>query len=298
MCVIVHKPANVKIEYPDLRDMWMSNPDGAGLGYYNPAGRLIVLKGFMTLSHYWSTVRELQDVDLVLHLRWSTHGLTNAAQTHPFVISDKIHVAKGRRLETKSPKAVLFHNGVLSSYGCQKVSDTLDFTMRVLARSDSVQDWQDILESVGCKFALMTGGETFLIGGFQKYKDMEVSNKNFRFTYGHYELKTEEVNGTAITRRHWVTSSKRKSKKQRRAERKRKRIQDIKQDCHHVAPLPAKTVEELATDPTITAFDITDDGCLLWPEDVNSQDLDDFGWQDELSPEARRLLNAPVSEEE
>jgi hypothetical protein len=52
MCVAVVLPPNAEVSNNRLRACFSSNPDGAGFGYYNGAGKQIILKGFMKFNEF------------------------------------------------------------------------------------------------------------------------------------------------------------------------------------------------------------------------------------------------------
>lgn len=125
MCIIAFNPNATdlpKKEYMD--EMWTNNPHGAGFTYNDAAGKVIVVKGLMKKK---SLERALEahrakwtGHRLVIHWRITTHGPTDARNTHPHV------VVPG--------KLVLIHNGMLAFEDPHdKVSDSAIFA-RHLAR--------------------------------------------------------------------------------------------------------------------------------------------------------------------
>ena len=174
MCVIIVKPKNVEIKYPDLWAAWSYNPDGAGLAYYD-RGKIIVQKGFMEIDDFWNVLKKLKNKKVVLHLRYATHGKVNKHQTHPFAIVDSVNGAKS----ATDIQAALFHNGIVSNFGNDQISDTIDFTVKVLAEISKLSTRLKVLRLVGSKWALLQNGKVHLVGKFEKYRGLKCSNLNW-----------------------------------------------------------------------------------------------------------------------
>lgn len=174
MCVIVIKPKNIKIDYRDLSAMWHHNPDGAGLAYYD-RGKIIVQKGFMKLNDLYMTLEKLDNKKVVLHLRYATHGMINKQQTHPFSIVDNVRGAKS----ANDVQAALFHNGIVSQFGTNKISDTIDFVVRVMSGIPKVGTRLKVLRLIGSKWALLQNGKVYLVGEFENYQSLQCSNLNW-----------------------------------------------------------------------------------------------------------------------
>lgn len=175
MCVIVHKPAGEVISDFDLYDMWQANKDGAGLAFFRSDGAIVVHKGIMRLDDLCILMDKLTKVELVLHFRLATHGKTNRLQTHPFVITDTIGDAKGTQAVVWN-KPVLFHNGIISGYGTENYSDTLEFTVKTLSQIPDLETQLDVLALVPGKYAVLGNGQVHLIGKFEKHGNLSVSN--------------------------------------------------------------------------------------------------------------------------
>jgi hypothetical protein len=112
MCVIIHAPAGKSVPFKYLQDAWEQNPHGAGFCYTTTSGRVVAVKGLMSLK---SLVKRLlrhptDEVDISIHFRWATSGLKNRDNTHPWVIGSKLAVV---------------HNGIFSHVKDEpEVSDT------------------------------------------------------------------------------------------------------------------------------------------------------------------------------
>ena len=103
MCVIIHRPANVKIPNRVLTDCMIENPHGWGLMWIEQ-GRLKTLKGAdpRTFDSAYATVPD--NVEVAIHFRWKTHGKIDDANAHPYPVLNK---------EQHGFDLALMHNGVL-----------------------------------------------------------------------------------------------------------------------------------------------------------------------------------------
>lgn len=309
MCVIAYKPRSTTISKETLTDMWEHNPDGAGLAFYNEEQNIVIMKGFMELSDLWLAVQPLQKLELVIHLRWATHGLTTPAQTHPFVISEKERIAKGYNTADMVPEAVLFHNGVLTNFGDKRISDTLDFVLRVLGpmkrkrKSEALlETWKDLLKTVGSKYAIMYDGEIELVGHFQRHKGLEVSNNNFNFTYGGYETVTSKTkSGVPVVSKRWVEKPSRAITRRQIRENAKKpkstviRTDTIARPSNNVSHLPATKhgAKEVVMHPYNGGYaNIPEDlDTLLNPEQhIDNEILNDFEFREDVPDELKTVL--------
>lgn len=177
MCVIVYKPAKVSISERTVLDMWLSNPHGAGIAVIEP-DETYIYKGYMVADELLMELETMQDRALVLHFRYATHGPTNEQYCHPFVLHDDHAIALEQVTATTNP--VLFHNGILSGYGSSAESDTAEFCRTVLSKI-SVEEIPALLSNTNSKYALVHNGHVKLIGGFEKFKGLQVSNKYFDY---------------------------------------------------------------------------------------------------------------------
>lgn len=138
MCVIAYKPKKAKFpSEKNVREMWKSNPDGAGAMWRNDDGTVGFVKGFMKLEHFEKWIAEnkawLEEFECALHFRITTHGGTSPGNCHPFVCASDAdpHLLSG------SANRVLMHNGVLSLIPRAKdVSDSAELALRLGKYSD------------------------------------------------------------------------------------------------------------------------------------------------------------------
>lgn len=98
MCVIAHCPEGVTIDWFELADAYFSNPDGCGLVWRLPNGKVRAAKGLWKLSELERRVGKIEGTEFALHLRICTHGPVNDVNCHPFYMGGGNYV---------------LHNGVL-----------------------------------------------------------------------------------------------------------------------------------------------------------------------------------------
>jgi hypothetical protein len=98
MCLAIYKPQNKKVIKHEMETAWESNDDGAGFAYPYK-GKVLIEKGFMTFDSFWNAIQPHMDKPMAIHFRWSTHGLVDSTNCHPFAITDEL---------------AMIHNGVIS----------------------------------------------------------------------------------------------------------------------------------------------------------------------------------------
>lgn len=118
MCIAIWKPENITLFEETLKNCWDANSDGAGF-MYPENGKVVIVKGLMTFKDFMDAYEPHKAKACVLHFRISTHGKTNAANTHPFAVSDTLG---------------LVHNGIINNIKCdidKDMSDTWHFVEKV-----------------------------------------------------------------------------------------------------------------------------------------------------------------------
>jgi hypothetical protein len=116
MCIAIYKDKDVLISKETLEECYRSNPDGAGFMYVED-GKLSVHKGYFTFDSFYEAYQPHEESQAILHFRIKTHGPVDADNCHPFVINDDL---------------AFVHNGVISGFGSNAKSDTLEFNASIL----------------------------------------------------------------------------------------------------------------------------------------------------------------------
>lgn len=171
MCVIVYKPANVNISYFDLKSMWTSNPDGAGIAVLS--NKTTIYKGYLRFKNFYKQYQKLESESLVIHFRLGTSATIHKRNCHPFIVQIKNH-----------SRHYLMHNGIIPQYGNKKITDTEDYIQQVLNKEKSIIGVLNQLEDIRGKFVLFDEfGNFYTIGEFQEYKGLWCSNLYFNIRY-------------------------------------------------------------------------------------------------------------------
>ena len=191
MCVIcVSKKGVRQPNENEIREMWDTNPHGAGYMFARD-GRVEIHKGFMDLKDFMRSVNheEFTDDDVVIyHFRISTQAGVTPEMTHPFPLSSDLEDMEALDLLCDVGIA---HNGIikLTSTKDDRYSDTALFIAEYLPAL--IRDTEDITdptvkkiikELIGSKMVLLNGdGEVSIIGDFYGNKDgLMFSNLYFR----------------------------------------------------------------------------------------------------------------------
>jgi len=198
MCVIIHKPTGVPIDYTIIEDAFWANPDGCGYAASTPEGYIRYDKGFFStftmLDSLFAFADEmsvaLDDMSIIFHYRIGTAGKLNTMNCHPFVVDKKLVFSpKGDNPD----RPLLTHNGHISLFPAwfnidreefKIFSDTFVLTRDVLAHCDTEMMFR-ILDNVGFqKFALMMpSGKVKRFGAFTYQYGMHFSNMNWQWSY-------------------------------------------------------------------------------------------------------------------
>ncbi len=99
MCLAIFKPENQKVLKHEMENAFDNNDDGAGFAYPQN-GKVEIEKGFFKFEDFWKAIQPHMDKPMVIHFRWTTHGLTNKDNCHPFRVTDNL---------------VMIHNGMINA---------------------------------------------------------------------------------------------------------------------------------------------------------------------------------------
>lgn len=238
MCIICVKPQGVKL--PDnskLQNMFTNNPHGAGF-MYTKDGKVEIRKGFMTYADFKLALDKAcaEGADagaMVMHFRITTHGGTCPQNTHPFPLTDNI--GELRSLATNCDVGVA-HNGIINIKTRNKeTSDTQEFIASVLTpvykcdpkfwESERIRN--GIAEAInGSRMAILTGaGEVCMIGNFIVNDGCCYSNDSFEpfdSRWFNWLDELDKLDGGSRDCPPWSGKHKRKTKRQRKLEKKAK----------------------------------------------------------------------------
>lgn len=194
MCIIAYKPKGVDLmPRTTIKNCMENNPNGAGYCFNTNEG-VFIRKGF------WSTkkldkalLRDLQsfnlkakDIDIIIHSRIATSGLTKPENCHPFPITDDI--AHLRKVCDLTPLAVV-HNGMIDIHDADNktLSDTMIFVKDVLAKINFLKPLPTHIEKLlnvalySSKVLIMgINGIVFTTGNFTKDEGIFYSNATYK----------------------------------------------------------------------------------------------------------------------
>lgn len=122
MCLIIQKPANVRLDFESFKTAVENNPHGYGIAVPDGEGSLLTIRDHNKpdIDNLYKFVHEeFKEQRVMLHLRYTTVGKTELRNAHPFPILEK---------RTDGVDVRMAHNGTLFSYkGNTGESDTRRF---------------------------------------------------------------------------------------------------------------------------------------------------------------------------
>lgn len=87
MCIMLTKPANVKLNYDALEECYWSNSDGCGFTAALPSGVLVTFRDHqIKFKPFWDKLQCHMNYPMLIHFRQATDGGVNHENTHPFII--------------------------------------------------------------------------------------------------------------------------------------------------------------------------------------------------------------------
>ena len=118
MCIAIMKSENKKISKTTLQRCYDANPDGAGFMFAENK-ELTVKKGYFTFKEFYKEYKPHENKQVLLHFRIKTHGPIDKDNCHPFLVNSGLG---------------FIHNGIISGYGDNKESDTIQFNNSILKK--------------------------------------------------------------------------------------------------------------------------------------------------------------------
>ena len=118
MCIAIMKSENKKISKATLQRCYDANPDGAGFMFAENK-ELTVKKGYFTFKEFYKEYKPHENKQVLLHFRIKTHGPIDKDNCHPFLVNSGLG---------------FIHNGIISGYGDDKQSDTIQFNNSILKK--------------------------------------------------------------------------------------------------------------------------------------------------------------------
>lgn len=167
MCVIIYKPAGVKMPSKQILDAcYKANPHGCG--FVSSQGVFFKSLNYQDFLKQLKNVR--QDDKCILHFRLATHGSIKEENCHPF----------------KDGDVYFAHNGILSINPIGDMTDSeTAFKTHIMPQIseyglNSTPAYKAIEKIRGnSKFAIMADGSVKLYGVFTQYEGLWVSNTRF-----------------------------------------------------------------------------------------------------------------------
>jgi len=118
MCIAIYKPEDVTISKASLERCFDANPDGAGFMFAED-NKLHIHKGYFKFKSFYKAYKEHETKQALVHFRIKTHGKTDKTNCHPFLVNDGLG---------------FIHNGIITGYGDDKLSDTIQFNNAILKK--------------------------------------------------------------------------------------------------------------------------------------------------------------------
>ena len=118
MCIAIYKPEDQVISKAALKRCFEANTDGAGFMFAED-NKLHIHKGYFKFKTFYKAYKDHETKQALVHFRIKTHGKTDKTNCHPFLVNDGLG---------------FIHNGIISGYGDDKLSDTIQFNNAILKK--------------------------------------------------------------------------------------------------------------------------------------------------------------------
>lgn len=105
MCLIIYKPASIRITKELADDVFTKNKDGFGLIYHDAEAKTVnSFKILGTKEQIWEALQPFMDKELLMHWRMQTHGDIDLENCHPYEL-----------IPDGPLPSYMMHNGILST---------------------------------------------------------------------------------------------------------------------------------------------------------------------------------------
>lgn len=137
MCIIAYVPKDKTVSKEIIENMFINNPDGAGLLYVEK-GEVKVFKTFhlCELTAMYEHIKTSFDTDIIIHCRIGTHGGKTLDNIHPFMVNKSLGFV---------------HNGIISNVPLDVAkSDTRMFNEVILQKlPEGFLNYEAVKELIG-----------------------------------------------------------------------------------------------------------------------------------------------------
>lgn len=117
MCLAIVSPAGKIVPKEHLENGFAGNSDGAGFAVATPDRKLIIKKGFFKFDEFHKAYLPYENLPCLIHFRIGTSGKKDAANCHPWRITEDV---------------ALIHNGILPMKVDGDLSDTGIFSRHLM----------------------------------------------------------------------------------------------------------------------------------------------------------------------
>lgn len=139
MCLLIVKPAGVKVPKGLCVRATRAHPDGWGVAWARNGKAEAVKDASVSVEMQLSILDSITDSPAIVHWRYATHGAVCFDNAHPFGLPDGGFAA---------------HNGTIPGYGSRDRSDTAHFVDNILSLYHGAED----IQSDAPYLARMIGG--------------------------------------------------------------------------------------------------------------------------------------------
>lgn len=128
MCIAIHKPKGIKLDYALYAECFSRNEHGSGIAYVDQIDKkgnrgIVIDKGFFNAPAMIKAIQEEEDREMLIHFRRASCGGITSDMCHPFGFHSRTF---------PQYSFALIHNGTLATRNELKKSDTACFVDDIL----------------------------------------------------------------------------------------------------------------------------------------------------------------------